>query len=150
LRKASIFLVPALLGGMLLAGCGGDDDSSSTEATLSKAAYLKQGNAICKQTNDELDAAVSKEFGNQQPSQQQIEQFATETVVPTIDDEISQLRALPAPSGDEETVNAIYDAAQEGIDSVKDDPSVLAQDNPAAFKKADQLARDYGLATCAS
>ena len=138
-----MMLVPALLAGALLAACGGDDSPS-------KAEYVKDANAICKKTNDELNADVKKEFGNQRPSQQQIEKFGTDTVAPTIEDELSQLRDLDAPSGDEDTVNAIYDAAQDGVDALKQDPSILLENNPAAFQEANKLAKDYGLTVCAS
>jgi hypothetical protein len=148
-RKPTFFLIPCLIGAALLAGCGGGDDSSSTEAALSKSAYVKQANAICKQSNDQIEAESKQEFGNQQPTQKQIEQFASNTAIPAVEDQLSQLRALPAPSGDEETVAAIYDAAQEGVDKAKKDPSIIAQDNPAAFAKANKLARDYGLDVCA-
>lgn len=143
-------VVPVLLVGALLAGCGGDDGSSSTAAALTKSEYVKQGNAICRQGNKEIEAAVRKLFGNQQPTQQQLKQFATETAIPNIESQIEQLRALPAPSGDEETVTAIYDAAQEGVDKFKQDPLLITQDNPQAFVKANKLARDYGLTVCAT
>jgi hypothetical protein len=150
LRKASIFLVPVLVGGALLIGCGGGDDSSSTEAALTKSAYLKQGNAICKNANDDLDVAAKQQFGNQQPTQKELEQFATSTAIPELEQEIADLRALPAPTGDTETVSAIYDAAESGLDQLKQDPSIITQDNPQAFAEANKLAKDYGLTVCAS
>jgi hypothetical protein len=150
LRKASITLVPALLAAGLIAGCGGGDDSSSTEAALTKSAYRKQANSICKKASDDINSAAKQEFGNKRPTQQQLEQFATDTAAPAIEDELSQLRELPAPSGDEDTVNAIYDAAQEGVDKLKQEPGIIAEDNPVAFRKANKLARGYGLDVCAS
>jgi hypothetical protein len=143
LRKAPILLVPALLAGTLLAGCGGDDSPS-------KADYVKDANAICKKTNDEINTAAKKEFGNQRPSQKQTTNFINETAIPGVEDELSQLRDLDAPSGDEDTVNAIYDAAEEGLNKAKQDPSLLVQNNPPAFDKANKLAKDYGLTVCAS
>ena len=150
MRKASTLIGAALVAGALFAGCGGGDSSDTTATALSKAEYQKQGNAICAKGNKVIAAQVQKQFKNGQPTQQQIEQFATETAIPTIQNEIDQLRALPAPSGDEATVNAIYDAAQQGIDAAKKDPSIIAQDNPQAFAKANKLAKAYGLGVCGS
>lgn len=150
MRKASILLVPCLIGGALLVGCGGGDDSSSTEAALSKSAYIKQANAICKKAADEINTAGSQQFGNRKPTEAEISKFVNDTAVPAFDDELSQLRDLPPPSGDEDTVNAIYDAAQDGADALKEDPSILLTDNPAAFQEANKLAKDYGLNVCAS
>ena len=150
MRKASILLVPSLIGGVLLAGCGGGDDSSSTAAALNKPAYLKQGNAICKSTMDDLGAAARQQFGDQRPTPNELEQFATSTAVPALEQEIADLRALPAPTGDEETVSAIYDAAESGVDQLKQDPSIITEDNPEAFREANKLANDYGLTVCGS
>jgi len=149
-RKPTLFLVPCLIGGTLLAGCGSGDDSSSTEAALSKPAYVKQANAICKKAADKINTAGSQQFGNKQPTEAELAKFVNDTAVPAFDDELSQLRDLPPPSGDEDTVNAIYDAAQDGADALKENPSILLENNPAAFQEANKLAKDYGLDVCAS
>ena len=152
MRKASILLLPCLIGGALLAGCGGGDDSSSTEA-LSKSAYLKQGNEICRNAAHEINTKAQAEFGTQQqPSKEEFSSFITDTALPISEQEISDLRDLPPPAGDEDTVNAIYDAADEGLAKVKDDPTLAAQGGDAggAFTESNKLAKDYGLTTCAS
>ena len=61
------------------------------------------------------------------------------------------LQALPPPSGDEAQVQAIISAAQQGLDKLKADPSLITasgQDNP--FAEANKLAKQYGLTACAS
>lgn len=54
-------------------GCGGSDESTSASSTagLTRAEYVKQGNAICQKGGDE----------------------------------VSQLRALPPPPGDEDRIS---------------------------------------------
>jgi hypothetical protein len=150
LRKASILLVPCLIGGALLAGCGGGDDSSSTAAALTKAEYLKQGNEICRQAAHEINTKAQAEFGNQPPSKQEFSTFITDTALPISEQEISDLRDLPPPAGDEDTVNGIYDAANEGLAKIKDDPILASQGDDAggAFTESNKLAKDYGLTTC--
>jgi hypothetical protein len=149
LRKASTLIVPCLAVGLLIAGCGGGDDH------LTKAEYLKQGNAICKRGNDEIDAAAKQQFSDQlskgqRPSDATLVNFTTDSVIPNVEDQIAQLRDLSPPKGDEDTVNAIYDAADEGLDKLKADPSLAGQgpSGGGAFTEADKLARDYGLVAC--
>jgi hypothetical protein len=65
--------------------------------------------------------------------------------------EVAGIEALPAPSGDTEQVDAIVSAAQQGLDELKADPSLITaegQDNP--FAEANKLAKQYGLTACAS
>jgi hypothetical protein len=134
------------------AGCGGDgDDTSATTAALSKDEFVTQANEICAKGSDEIDAAAADVFGGgSQPSPEEGQQFITETVIPTIQGEIDDIKALGAPAGDEEQVTAILDAAQQGVDAGKADPSVLEggqQNDP--FAESDKLAKAYGLTECA-
>jgi hypothetical protein len=148
LRKASIFVLPCLIAAALLAGCGGGDDSSSTstQAALSKSEFLKQGNAICAKGNQATNKIANQTFTqNQQPTQAQLQQFTTQ-VTPIIQGEIDGIKALGAPAGDEQQVNAILDDAQSALDKAKQDPSVFANGDP--FKKANQEAKAYGLTAC--
>jgi hypothetical protein len=149
LRKALIFVLPCLIGAALLAGCGGgdDSDSTSTEAALTKSEFLKQGNAICAKGNKTIDKAANQAFSNgQKPTEAQLEQFVSQTA-PIIQGEIDGLRALGAPAGDEQQVNAILDEAQSALDKAKQDPSLFLNGDP--FKKANQDAKAYGLTACA-
>jgi hypothetical protein len=134
------------------AGCGGDgDDTSATTTALNKDEFVKQANEICAKGSDEIDAAAADVFGGgSQPSPEEGQQFITETVIPTIQGEIDDIEALGAPAGDEEQVTAILDAAQQGVDAGKADPSVLEggqQNDP--FAESDKLAKAYGLTECA-
>jgi hypothetical protein len=145
--------VLALVAGSIGAGCGGGDDdgTTTTAAALSKEEFLKQGNKICAAGEKQITTEGDKTFGNQRPSQSELESFATKTAIPTLQFEIAGIEALPPPSGDEDQVNAIVSAAQEGLDELKADPSLITaegQDNP--FAEANKLATQYGLTACAS
>ena len=123
-------------------GCGGGDDE------LTKAEFLKQGNAICAKGNKEIDAAANKTFEKgQQPSKAQITKFAEDTLIPSVEEQIDGLRDLNPPSADEDQVNAILDEADSALDETKDDPSVFAEDKDP-FKKANKMAIAYGLKEC--
>lgn len=135
-----------LVVGAVVAGCGSSDDTSSTStaAALSKEDFLAQGNQICADGNATIDAA-GKAMGKD-PSQADLDQFVSDTMVPTIQGEIDGIDALGAPEGDEDQVTAITDAAQTALDEVSDDPSALTSGDP--FKEANDLAIAYGLTEC--
>jgi hypothetical protein len=144
-----MLLAVALAAGVVAAGCGGDDDDGDGEA-LTKVEFISQADAICAEGDREIDQAGREAFGDQRPSEQEIEQFATDTVAPNIQNQIDGIRALTPPEGDEQQVAEILDAAQNGIDEIEQDPSLLNQgpDAGGAFTEANNLATEYGLTDC--
>src|SRR3954471_6649582 len=113
-----------LMVGLGVAGCGGGGSkstsasSSSTAPTahLSKAAFLKAGNAVCKRGNDAINTVGKKLFKPQaRPTEAQRKAFGA-TAIAIIQGEISGVRALPKPAGDEATINKIADTAQKDLD----------------------------------
>jgi hypothetical protein len=150
----------AAIAALAIAGCGGGSSSSTSGASgtsgaqgaaLSKSEFLAKGNAICAKGNQELNAAGNKAFSDGQPSQAELDKFATDTIIPNIQQQIDGLDALPAPSGDEDQVQAIVDAAQSALDKAKQDPSVLTdQGGSDPFAQANKLADAYGLTKCGS
>lgn len=149
--RVAVPLAAMLAGLILLAGCGGGGSSSSTTA-LSKSEFLAQGNAICAKGNKEINAAGSKAFTQgQAPSQADQDKFVTDTVIPNIQTQIDGIEALTPPSGDEDQVTAITDAAQSALDKAKADPSVITDPSGGSdpFAEANKLATDYGLDQCA-
>ena len=163
LTRITALLALALAAGLIAAGCGDDDDDETTAATttteagatgatgaatgepLTKAEFIKQADAACAAGDKRIDAAF-RGLGSNEPSDQELEQVVTDTVVPEIQGEIDAIRALTPPEGDEDEIAAILDAAQEALDEIEQDPSSLANGNP--FKEANQLAQDYGLKVC--
>ena len=142
-------IAAALALTIAVAGCGGgsDDSSSSTAAALSKEEFLAQGNQICAAGNKEIDAASKEVFSSGQPSQAEIETFLTGTLIPSVQSQVDGIRALGAPAGDEDQVNAILDSAQSAIDAGKADPTTL-EGNDDPFAETNKLANAYGLTEC--
>jgi hypothetical protein len=154
----------AVAAGSVAAGCGGGDDTTTVGgasgaagaqgAVLTKDAFLAKANEICKKGNQSIKQAGQQFFNslglskNQQPTSDQIQQFGSETLIPKVEAQISAIEALPAPSGDEDRVTAITDAAQQDLDKVKADPSLLNA-NSDPFTDANRLAKQYGLDQCA-
>ena len=144
-KRLSLVAACALATGAIAAGCGNDGGSDP----LSKSEYIKQGDEICKQGTQELNQQAKHEFGNQQASKSQVETFAVDVVANNLQGQIDDLRNLSAPEGDQDQVNAIYDAADEGIAQIEDDPSIISGGGtPPGFKQANQLASAYGFKEC--
>ena len=145
--------VAILSAGLVLAACGSsNDNSTSTTAALTKAAFLKKGNAVCKKGNQQINQAGKQVFGtngnHKKPTQAEQTKFATDTLIPTVQTEIDGVKALGAPKGDEAQVKAIVDTAQTALDKGKADPTQLIQGNSDPFAKANKLANAYGLTEC--
>jgi len=140
-------------------GCGGGSDTTSSGASgasgatgaqgaaLTKQQFVAKADAICKKGNQAIRKA-GKEIFQGKPSQADLTNFAQQTVIPNIQEQVTAIAALPPPSGDEDQVNAIVDAAQQAVSQAKEDPSLVIQENNDAFAKADQLAKQYGLKVC--
>lgn len=145
-------LIAILLGvfaiALVGAGCGGGDDSTSSG--LSKAQFVKQGDAICAKAetkkNSDLETAFKEGSKGGKPLSKSFErQLVIEVALPPIVTMTEELAALGAPDGDGE---AIVSAFEDGISAIEDDPgSVLDGSNP--FEEADQLAGQYGFKACA-
>ena len=150
-RRWAIVIGVATVGVMALvaAGCGGDDDEETTTAALSKQEFIAQGDEICAKADKELNRTGSETFGKGKPSQQELEQFASDNLVPNIQGQIDAIRALGIPEGDEELINATLDDAQEAIDQIEQDPSQL-EAGPAGrqLQAAGNELQQYGFKKC--
>jgi hypothetical protein len=159
-RKTVGALVCVAALGLLGAGCGGDDgdddgaaqdEATTVKGELTKPEYIAEGDQICAEGTARIAKEALDRYGDTQPSLEEIDEFAREVVAPVLQEQVDQLRALPPPKGDDETVAAIYAEVQEGIDALREDPSLLA--SPAsggAFNDANRLAQDYGFRQCGS
>src|SRR3954451_3451484 len=120
-RILTPFALAATAGALFVAGCGGGDDSSTSTsvsgatgvsgAALSQDELVSQGNAICKDGNKALDAASSQAFSGGQPSQAEIEQYVSDTMVPNIQGQIDALAALTPPEDIAEDYQTFLDDA---------------------------------------
>jgi len=136
---------------MIAAGCGSSDDDSSA---LTKAEFVKQGNAICAKGNKEIEGefeGFAKEHnlsGDKEPSKEVLGEAAEDIVIPSVNVQVEELRELEAPSGEEDQVDEILTAAEEALETGEEDPVALTNEDEDPFAKANKLAQDYGLARC--
>jgi len=144
-------LAAALAIAALASGCGGG--SNSETSSLTKAQFIKRGDAICQRADNQRQLLLEK----------WVEDHSTESLttkngeaamikasaIPSLQAEVDGLTALGAPSGDEELINSITRGLEEAIQRIEDDPTGLASYQAAAFNQIDATARKYGFKVCA-
>jgi hypothetical protein len=145
-RNALWLLGLAAVTALVAAGCGGGGDDSTSTSSLAKPAWIAKADAICQQGNQEIEQAANEQFGqqDQEPTDEQVQQFTSETVVPNVQKQIDQIRDLGAPSGDEDQVNKILDTVQADIDKAKSATTLQGD----TFADGNALATQYGLKVC--
>jgi hypothetical protein len=143
--------VCALALAAIAAGCGSGSTTTSTSSSsataLTKAEFVKKGNAICVKGHKTVAAAAQNAFPkNQQPSLAAVKKFRTQTLIPAAQSEINGIAALPPPSGDEATVKKMLSTAQADLDQAKANPALLKGNK--LFADENTLVRAYGLTAC--
>ena len=144
--RAVVLLAAAGLA-VAASACGG------SEGGVSKAEYLAQARAVCLKGNQTLTEASKVVFASLPPGQKlpepDIENFVRQTVIPTIRDQITQLRALPPPKGKKGKVEEIYRALDNGLAELEKSPKKLI-DGSNVFAGAASLAGKHGISVCAA
>lgn len=128
-----------------LAACGGDD-----EPRLTKARFIEQGSAICAESSGRIESAAQTAFQEpgKIPTADEITEFATNTVAPTIENEVERLSELRPPEDDEDRIEDILQAGRDGVDEVRQDPTVILSSNDDGFGRYQELSQAYGLENC--
>jgi hypothetical protein len=145
-------LFGALVGALLIAGCGSSDNSEST-ASLSKAQFLKQGNAICEEGSKNINSEF-EEFSKEnnlsetkEPPKAVQEEAVEQILIPSINSQIEEVKALGTPEGDEGELEKLITAEEEVVEEAEEDPISLFGTS-AKQKEANKLANEYGLTAC--
>ena len=154
MRKRFIaLLVGALVGALLIVGCGSSSDE--TTASITKAEFLKQGNAICKAGNEEINEGFEN-FGkehnlkpNKEPSEAQFEELSETVLVPSVSTQIKEVRALGAPEGEEGEVDEFLTHAEEALEELEGEPALIAAEGKEEpFYLVNKEAATLGLTAC--
>ncbi len=144
---------------LIVAGCGGGDSSSTiSTGTLSKEAFIKKADAICTKGNEELQKGFAVYLKKNKksiialrhPSKADYEGLIVGVLIPNLEKEIEAIRALGAPSGDEERIEGFLTALEEGIEVAENDPKAVTHSSEAIFGIGSRLAKEYGLEVCGS
>lgn len=153
-----------LIAGVLVAvitaaaGCGGDESASGNELTttsLSQAEYIEKADAICKETEERLQADFGGYIQEKQgqiaskPSDAEFGEFVGTVVVPNLEREIEEIHALGAPDGDKGELEDYLLKVESGLERAEDEPQLVAiKGGEKIFESARQSAQAYGFKVC--
>ena len=119
---------------------------------LSPKQWKKQGNAICKATNREVDSISEQLFGDvpdgAEPTDGQVQAFVGE-FVPVIEDAVSSIVALDEPAKLRKGVKQFAAAVEETLATIEADPSAAFLGDQDPFLEVSKIARKLGLKVCA-
>jgi hypothetical protein len=143
----------------LVAGCGSSDDGTETgDATvtvsITKDQLIKQGDAICKQGNEEIEAGFERfqeENGipeGKEPNDAQGVEIVEAVIVPSLKTQSELIRGLGAPEGDEEEVGEMLDSLDGAIEAAEEDPEALFSEESDPFGDPNEKAQAYGFTEC--
>lgn len=146
-----VFALTALA--LVIGGCGGSDGG---DAAITKAEFIKQADALCKK----VDEREFGEFGawakaNDKKlvglSTGQVEKEAIRAiVVPSVRNEIEEVKAIGIPEGDEEELEKFFDEVEVAIEKTEKNPlSAEKSRSQSPFFGSYELGRAYGFSDCA-
>lgn len=146
-------LMAALIVGVCVAGCGSSSTSTETTATITKAEFVAKGNAVCvkgeKAQEAEINAYVKKHgLEKQKPTKAQNAEIVETILVPNVQSQIDGVKALGAPSGEEQQVDSALELSQQTLEKVEADPE-LAFGKENVFAAAGKQLHALGLKECA-
>jgi len=126
-----------------LSGCGGGSDGPP-----SRAEFIERGNAICSRAAAEQRALAPPATVESEPPANRTS-YIEPVLVKSIEKELRRLKALGPPPGDKKKIEAIFKEIEKGIEDAKLDPLDPLVNATDPFRKANRLARAYGLKACA-
>jgi hypothetical protein len=123
--------------------------SGALAAPLSEQKWRKQGNAICKDTNKELDEIASEVFADLGPNEEPSAEVAAayvEQFVPVIEAGVSSIDALKEPAALKKDVRRFKAEVAKSLAALEADPSSIVNTDP--FRNVDKIAKKLGLKEC--
>jgi hypothetical protein len=164
LIRGLFFGVLAVAAAGTLMGCGGGSDNGGggakdttvSTSSHSKAEFIKLANTICKKgketTVGKLGPYLKSHGGETKvtPKSERIFAEALQVVfLPAVQTQIEEIRALGAPAGDEQKIEAFLSALQEATDAHREGAVRSQEVFTKDFKRSARLAQEYGLEYCA-
>jgi hypothetical protein len=148
-RQSIALLAGVLVVGIVVAGCGGGDSSA---ASITKAEFIKKADAACEKGEKEIEkdfAAYSKSHENlKEPTKDDYSELVDAVFVPNAEQELDEIQALGAPTGDEEQIDTMLEARKESIAAAENEPEQAVTNSSSLFGESSQLAKAYGLKVC--
>lgn len=150
-KYIALLLTIAFSGAAVFAGCGGDDSSDSDTTQVeapTKAEYIAQADEICQAHSDKIDE-LTADF-DENTSEEEVTTFTEETYIPTLQDEVAQLKELTPPEGEEEAVESLLASLDEGVGVLADNPEEVLNSGENPLADASAQAKEFGLKVCGS
>jgi len=161
--RSTIMLVAlAAVLAVAAAGCGSDEEGSDAAvqsdggslatSPLSKEEYVTRASAACMKRRRRLVPEISVYLEKKSGKELSSGNFAPvvkDVVVPAFEAEVEAVRALGAPEGDEEEIEAMLadqEAAIEAVRRMRNPRSFRDLEEP--FADVSQRLEDYGFAAC--
>lgn len=170
----SLIVVAALL----VAGCGGSDSSSSSGGTgasgtessgastdgtttnasgktnanggapLTKAAFIKQGDAICAKIPEEYEAKRQELLKGPEKAKATTEKVNEVAAVPPIFVAVKSFEELTPPKGEEAEAEAIIDALEAAGKGLEKEPNAPLVGKGSPYEEFQKLTKKYGFTFC--
>ncbi len=166
----SLIVVAALL----VAGCGGSDSSSDTGGTaastdssgstdgttqnasgqtnsgppLSKAAFIKQGDAICGKIPQEYETKRQELLKGPEKAKATTAKVNEVAAVPPIFVAVKSFEELSPPKGDEAEAEAIVDALEAAGKGLEKEPNAPLVGKGSPYEEFVKLTKAYGFKFC--
>jgi hypothetical protein len=159
--------VLALLAALVLAaGCGGGDDdqtdataaaggdasngveTASNTETLPKQQYIRRANAVCRKAGVQIQREFRPYLEDGLESlPQAAPAMVNDVLIPGLETEIEELRAIGLPDEGAEEVDAMITALEEGMERATEDPEDFVL-RSSGFQESEQLGRKFGSSAC--
>ena len=144
LLRGAVALVAATAS-FAAAGCGGEE-------RLSTAEFQERVNAICKKYDKQVDAVGAPS------SVEEIPAYVAK-VLPIVEREVDEMKAVEPPEDDQETFDAMVGEAEKALKAGRDLSDAAEENDQVAIEKAlnegnaasdraDEHARELGLTDC--
>ena len=152
--RGPLALIAVATAALLFAGCGSGSNDSGSGKPISKEEFIAKADAVCKKGTERLQKAIFSALKNPQSltkvSEAEQIRIVTTAMVPNVSQEVKELRALGIPDGDEEKVDAMIMALEEGVETAEQDPRAVTKSSDAVFGISSRIAAEYGLKACSS
>lgn len=144
LRKKIVKLILVVLAAAALgAGCGSGSDS------IDKAAFVEKANAVCKQANAKMRGQIAAITASKAGVKQEEIDLALmkEAVIPGMQAELDEIRALGIPSEKEKQARAFLAAQQQAIESAEANPTTFFS-SEKTLEAVELAGTRYGIREC--
>lgn len=127
---------------------GGDGDAGGDGAPLSKAAYVKQGDAICEKVPLRFSQTLTTLEKESKGKKLSPAEANLKAAVPPLYTAAEELEGLTPPSGQEAKTEAIIDALEGAAKGLEAKPTSELSGPKSPFAEFQKLSKEFGFKAC--